>query len=254
MKVTEILPGSPCWTQLSTSDVDAAKTFYGGLFGWSAETDPRPEVGGYTMFQLNGSPVAAVAPLMDPRQPVRWMLSFDTKDIDASTQASKKAGAQVWMEPMDVMDIGRWALLSDPTGAAYSLWQSKSFAGFGLVEEPDTFAWADLSTRDKDAAVRFYREVFGWEVTDDESYPQVGLAGKQFGGIMDMGDMFPDEVPSHWNPFFLVNDVDAVAEKAKALGGGVLHDPEDTPMEGGPRIAVLHDGQKAPFGVFTPRR
>ena len=124
MKVTEISPGSPCWTQLSTSDVEAAKKFYGQLFGWTAETDPRPEVGGYTTFHLDGAPVAAVAPLMDPRQPVRWMLSFDSKDIDATTAAAEKAGAQVWMKPMDVLDIGRWSLLSDPTGAAFSLWQA----------------------------------------------------------------------------------------------------------------------------------
>ncbi|MBR7833652.1 VOC family protein [Actinospica durhamensis] len=251
MKVTEILPGSPCWTQLSTSDVDAAKKFYGQLFGWGAETDPRPEAGGYTMFMLDESPVGAVAPLMNPQQPVRWMLSFDTKDIDATTAAAKKAGAQVWMEPMDVMDVGRWALLSDPTGAAFSLWQKGSFAGFGKVEEPNTFGWIDLATRDKDAAVRFYTEVLGWEATDDEMYPQVGLAGKEFGGVMDMGEMFPADTLSHWNPYFLVSDVDAIADKAKQLGGGVLHGPEDTPMEGGPRIALLHDGQNAPFGVFS---
>lgn len=254
MKVTEILPGSPCWTQLSTSDVEAAKKFYGQLFGWTAETDPRPEVGGYTTFQHDGAPVAAVAPLMDPRQPVRWMLSFATEDIDATTASAKKAGAQVWMEPMDVLDIGRWSLLSDPTGAAFSLWQAGTFAGFGVVEEPNTFAWIDLATRDKDAALKFYRDLFRWQVTDDEMYPQVGLADKQFGGVMDMGDMFPDEVPAHWNPYFLVTDVDAVADKAKQLGGGVMHGPEDTPMENGPRIAVLHDGQNAPFGVFSTQR
>jgi predicted enzyme related to lactoylglutathione lyase len=254
MKVTDITPGSPCWTQLSTSDVEAAKKFYGPLFGWTAETDPRPEVGGYTIFLLDGAPVAAVAPLMNPQQPVSWMLSFDSKDVDATAAAAKKAGARVWMEPMDVLDLGRWSLLSDPTGAAFSLWQAGTFTGFGVVEEPNTFAWIDLATRDRQAALEFYRGLFGWEVTADETYPQVGLGGKQFGGVMDMGDMFPPEVPSHWNPFFLVTDVDAVADKARQLGGGVMHGPEDTPMENGPRIAVLHDGQNAPFGVFSTQR
>lgn len=254
MKVHNIHPGSPCWTQLGTSDLEAAKKFYGQLFGWSAETDPRPEVGGYTMFYLDGDAVAACAPLMNPQQPVRWTLSFDTEDINATTAAAKKAGAQVWMEPMDVLDLGRWALLSDPTGAAFGLWQAGKFTGFDVVEEPNTFAWIDLATRDKEAAIAFYREVFNWEVSADDMYAQVGLTGKEFGGVMDMPiEAFPPEVPSHWKPYFLVNDVDAIAAKARQLGGGVMHGPENAPMEGGPRIAVLHDGQNAPFGVFAPR-
>ena len=95
MKVTENFAGSPCWVQLGTTDPEAAQRFYGGLFGWTAETDPRPEAGGYTIFSLDGSPAAAVAPLMDPNQPVSWILAFATADIDASTQAAQKAGAQV---------------------------------------------------------------------------------------------------------------------------------------------------------------
>ena len=252
MKVTGNFPGSPCWVQLGTTDVEAAKGFYGQLFGWDAQTDPRPEVGGYTMFSLNDHPAAAVAPLMDPRQPVRWILSFATTDVDATTEAARGAGAQLWMEPMDVLDIGRWALLSDPTGAAFSLWQAKGFTGFGVVNEPNAFGWIDLATRDPENALKFYRDVFGWEVTPDEQYPMVGLGGRMFGGVMDMGDMFPPEVPAHWNPYFVVGDVDATAAKAVELGGQVTYGPEDTNMENGPRIAVISDPQGGAFGIFKP--
>ena len=252
MKVTGNFPGSPCWVQLGTTDVEAAKAFYGQLFGWDAETDPRPEVGGYTMFSLGGNPAAAVAPLMDPRQPVRWILSFATTDVDATTEAARGAGAQLWMEPMDVLDIGRWALLSDPTGAAFSLWQAKGFTGFGVVNEPNAFGWIDLATRDPEDALKFYRDVFGWEVTPDEQYPMVGLGGRMFGGVMDMGAMFPPEVPAHWNPYFVVADVDGTAAKAIELGGQVTYGPEDTNMENGPRIAVISDPQGGAFGIFKP--
>jgi len=219
MKVTGNFPGSPCWAQLGTSDPEDAQRFYGGLFGWTAATDPNPEAGGYTIFSLDGSPSAAVAPLMDPRQPVRWIVAFSTTDIDAGTQAAQKAGAQVWMGPMDVFDSGRWAMLSDPTGAAFSLWQAKEFTGFGVVNEPGAFGWIDLATRDVAGALRFYQEAFGWQTWPDDLYPMVGLADTMFGGAMEMGAMFPADTPAHWNPYFVVADVDATAAKARELGG-----------------------------------
>lgn len=252
MKVTQIIQGAPCWTQLGTTDPADAARFYGGLFGWAAETDPRPEAGGYTIFTLNGEPAAAVAPLMDPRQPVRWLLAFATDDVDDATAKAQKAGAQVWMGPMDVFEQGRWALLSDPTGAAYSLWQARDFKGFGVVDEPGAFGWADGTTRDVPGALKFYTDTLGWEVTPSDEYPMVGAAGTMFGGIMAMGDLFPPEVPAHWNPFFVVADVDAAVAKARELGGEVIHGPEDVPMDNGPRIAVLRDPQGGVFGVFKP--
>ena len=252
MKVTGNFPGSPCWTQLGTSDPEAAKAFYGGLFGWTAETDPNPEMGGYTIFSLDGSPAAAVSPLMDQRQPVRWIQSFATTDIDASAATAQKEGAQVWMGPMDVADIGRWAMLSDPTGAAFSLWQAKSFTGFGVVDEPNAFGWIDLATRDTETALRFYQEVFGWQVTPSDVYPMVGLADTMFGGVMDMGGMFPPDTPAHWNPYFVVADVDATAARARELGGEVTQGPDDAPMDNGPRLASLRDPQGATFGIFKP--
>ncbi|WP_236654341.1 VOC family protein [Streptacidiphilus anmyonensis] len=247
------LPGAPCWAQLSARDSEAAQQFYGQLFGWTAETDPDPQYGGYTTFSLGGKPAAAVAPLMNPQQPVMWLLSFAAPDVDTGAEAAKAAGAQVWMGPMDVGDLGRWALLSDPTGAPFALWETKKFSGFGVAEEPDSLSWIDLSTRDKSVAVEFYRKFFNWQVWPHQDYPMVGLSDSMFGGIMEMGDMFPPEVPSHWNPFFLVADVDASAAKATQLGAEVMHGPVDVEMENGPRIAVIRDPQGATFGVFAPR-
>jgi predicted enzyme related to lactoylglutathione lyase len=252
MKVTGNFPGSPCWTQLGTSDPRDAERFYGGLFGWTAEPEPNPAAGGYTIFLLDGSPAAAISPLMDPNQPVQWLLSIATADADASTQAAQKAGAQVWMGPMDVLDSGRWTMLSDPAGAPFGLWEAKDFTGFGVVNEPGAFGWIDLLTRDLPGALRFYTDVFGWQTWPDDMYPMVGLGDTMFGGAMAMGDMYPAQTPSHWNPYFVVADVDATAAKARELGGEVLHGPEDAPSENGPRLALLRDPQGGVFGVFKP--
>ncbi|MFF3111083.1 VOC family protein [Kitasatospora sp. NPDC057904] len=251
--MTEIIPGSPCWAQLSVKDMDGAERFYGELFGWTAETDPDPQYGGYTTFSLGGSPAAGAAPLMNPQQPVMWLLSFATTDTDATCETAKAAGAQVWMGPMEIGDLGRWALLSDPTGAPFAVWRARAFQGFGVVNEPNAFGWADLSTRDRNAAVDFYKSAFDWQVWPNDVYPMVGLAGEMFGGVMEMGDQFPPEIPSHWIPHFLVADVDASAATAGRLGAEVLHGPVDVEMENGPRIAVIRDPQGAAFGVFAPR-
>lgn len=252
MKVTGTDPGAPCWTQLSVADVQAAKDFYGQLFGWTAQTDPDPQFGGYTMFSLNGAPCAAVAPLMNPQQPVQWLTSFATDDIAAGAAAAAKAGARVWSEPMDVAALGRWALLSDPTGAAFALWQKNTFAGFAVVDEPNAFGWADLATRDVKTAVAFYQDVFGWQVQPDDDYPMFGLGERMFAGAMQMDDRYPPQVPSHWSPFFQVADVDSTAAAAARLGAAVVHGPVDTEMEGGPRVAALRDPQGATFGIFAP--
>ncbi|MGF1429630.1 VOC family protein [Kitasatospora sp. LaBMicrA B282] len=251
--MTGILPGSPCWTQLSTTEPEAAKQFYGELFGWTAETDPDPQYGGYTVFSLAGAPAAAVAPLMNPQQPVQWQLSFAVTDTDATAEAAKQAGAQLWMGPMDVGGLGRWALLSDPTGAPFTLWQAREFSGFGVVGEPNAFGWIDLATRDLEAALAFYQAVFDWRVWPHPDYPMVGMADKMFGGMMEMGDAFPPGVPSHWTPYFWVADVDAAVNAAVKLGGEPAYGPADVEMENGPRIAVVKDPQGASFGLFTPR-
>ncbi|GAA1956901.1 VOC family protein [Kitasatospora viridis] len=251
--MTEILPGSPCWAQLSSPDLEASKAFYGGLFGWQATTDPDPQYGGYTTFTLDGAATAAVAPLMNPQQPVMWLTSLSVTDADAAASRAKDAGAQVWMGPMDVGPLGRWALLSDPTGAPVAIWQARQFAGFGVLDEPNSFGWIDLSTRDVPGALTFYQSVFGWQVWPNDIYPMVGLADRMFGGVMDMGDNFPPEVPAHFTSFFRVADVDATAGKVRELGGEVLHGPLDVEMENGPRLAVLRDPQGAVFGAFAPR-
>ncbi|MER6309596.1 VOC family protein [Streptomyces sp. NPDC001657] len=247
MKITEPTPGAPCWVELGTSDVDAAKVYYREVFGWRAETDLRPEAGGYTVFLLGAAPVAAVTPLYAPGQPTAWTVSFATRDADALAAAVTEAGGRQVMAPMDVFQQGRFAVLADPEGALFSVWQARDFPGAALLNAPGSLGWVELATRDEEAAKHFYTQVFGWTVGTHEDYPQWGVDGADFGGLSALDEFYPDDVRAHWLPYFAVADVDGTAARAAESGGMLLVPPTDVPE--GPRIAVVRDPQGASFGI-----
>ncbi|MFJ8531933.1 VOC family protein [Streptomyces sp. NPDC093591] len=248
MKLDKPVAGGPCWTELGTDDLAAAKRFYEGLFGWRAETDPRQEAGGYTIAHLGDAAVAALTPLYQEGQPVAWNVSFAVPDADAAAARVTEAGGSVLVGPMDVFDVGRFAVAVDPTGAAFQLWQARAFPGAGLLSAPGSLGWVELLTRAPERAVEFYTTVFGWSVNASEHYTQWGIDGADFGGMVTMDDKFPHEVPAHWLPYFAVDDVDTTAADAMQAGGTALMEPTSVPD--GPRIAVLRDPQGAMFGVY----
>lgn len=248
MKLDKPVIGGPCWTELGTDDLAAAKRFYEGLFGWRAETDPRQEAGGYSIAHLGDAAVAALTPLYQEGQPVAWNVSFAVPDADAAAARVTEAGGSVLVGPMDVFDVGRFAVAVDPTGAAFQLWQARAFPGAGLLSAPGSLGWVELLTRAPERAVEFYTAVFGWSVNASEHYTQWGIEGADFGGMVTMDDKFPHEVPAHWLPYFAVLDVDMTAADATDAGGTILMEPTSVPE--GPRIAVLRDPQGAVFGVY----
>lgn len=248
MKLTAPVPGGPCWIELSTSDVAAAKSFYTALFGWRCVTDPREEAGGYTMAHLGENRVAALSPVYRPGQPPAWTVSFAVEDADATARKATAAGGSLLVGPMDVFEEGRFAVLADPSGAVFSLWQGRSFAGADLFNEPGTLGWTELATRESAPALAFYPDVLGWTVRASETYPQWGIDGKDFGGLLTMDENIPSEVPPHWLPYLAVADVDATAATAQSGGGDLLMPPTDIAHHR--RIAVVRDPQGAVFGLY----
>ncbi|WP_354643337.1 VOC family protein [Kitasatospora camelliae] len=249
MKITAHTVGAPCWVELGTKDPDAGKAFYHELFGWRAETDPRPEAVGYTTLFLGDDPVASLTPLFQPDQPTAWTVSFAAADVDATADAIRAAGGTLVVAPMDAFDLGRFAVAADPAGAIFAVWQARTFQGAAVVNEAGSLGWVELATRDTDHAKEFYTRIFGWSVTIGEMYTQWGIDGRDFGGMSDMSDQFPADVPPYWMPYFAVADVDATTERAAVLGATVMLPPTDVPD--GPRLAVLHDPQGAAFGVHV---
>jgi predicted enzyme related to lactoylglutathione lyase len=250
--MTEYANGVPSWVDLSSPDVDASVAFYGGLFGWDLQSG-GPEAGGYGMFLLRGKMVAGVGPIQDPNQPPVWSTYVNVDDADVTVKAARDVGATVFVEPMDVMDAGRMAIFADPTGAVIGVWQPGMHRGAQLVNEPGTFCWNELNTRDPDKAKAFYADVFGWEAETQTmgeggpSYTEFKVGGKSVAGMMDIRGRVPDDVPAHWLVYFAVEDTDETVATATRQGGMTFVPATDIPPG---RFAVLGDPQGAAFAVI----
>jgi uncharacterized protein len=275
--------GVPCWIDTVQPDPRAAVAFYGGLFGWQFEDRmPAGSGGHYFMAQLRDRDVAAIGSA-DASTPVAmWNTYIWVDSADETASKVTSAGGQVIAPPFDVMEAGRMAVFSDPTGAVLSIWQAGRHKGAQLVNEPGTWNWSDLNTRDMAAARSFYGTVFGWQATPvdfggGESYmwrmpgygdflerrnPGVRQRHEAAGapeGFTDAiawlqpmsPDQFPESVPPHWAITFSVDDTDAVASRAEQLGGKVTVPPFDMPYA---RIGMLQDPQGASFSIsrYTP--
>ncbi|HET7052656.1 MAG TPA: VOC family protein [Solirubrobacterales bacterium] len=254
-EMTSYTPGTPCWVDLGTPDIEKAADFYSGLFGWQApEAENAEQTGGYRQAMLRGKPVAGMMPLMQEGQPPAWSSYVSVEDADATVAGAKEAGGTVLAEPMDVMDLGRMAVFSDPTGAVLGIWQPGTFVGAEVVKESNAVVWNELNTRDPEAAKSFYAAVFGWSFEEREfetgTYTSVKAGGDTVGGMIDITGRAPEEVPAHWLVYFAVDDVDVTVAKALDSGGGVALEPFDIAEVG--RIAIVKDPFEAVFAVMTP--
>lgn len=245
--------GAPCWIELFTSDPDRARAFYGELFGWESEAAGE-EYGGYLTFTKDGTLVAG-GMRNDGSQgaPDVWTVYLASADAKATADAAAAHGGQIHMT-MDVPAMGVMALVADPGGAAIGVWQAEGHRGFQVLDEPGTAAWFELHTRDYDAAVRFYQDVFGWDAhvasnEPDFRYTTLGEGEGQLAGIMD-ASVYPDDgSPSRWSVYFGTDDVDATLEQVVALGGTVTFPAEDTPYG---RLAAATDPTGTAFKLRGP--
>jgi predicted enzyme related to lactoylglutathione lyase len=266
------IPGVPCWIDTSQPDPEAAVDFYRGLFGWEFEDVMPPDSPGkYFIGRIRGGSVAAVGSVPEQAPPMAmWNTYIWVDSVDETASKAKDAGGNVVMEPFDVMDAGRMAVLTDPEGAMFCVWQAKQNKGAQIVNEHGSLNFNGLNTRNPEAARSFYGSVFGWTTLSlpggtemwtlpgygdhlEESNPdlrkQVAEAGGPAGfedvvaSINPIADDQPD-TPAHWSVTFAVDDADEIASKATELGGKVLAPPFDAPWV---RMTVIADPQGATF-------
>jgi len=251
-------PGSFCWIELATTDQTAAKSFYASLFGWVANDMPMGPSDFYTIFRLEGRDAAAAYTLRPDQRsqgvPPHWMLYIAVEDADAAAPRATELGGTVVAPPFDVYGAGRMAVLQDPTGAYFCVWQAKESTGIGIAGVDGSLCWADLSTPDRARAEDFYSGLFGWHIGKEDEEPghdywHIKNAEEFIGGLPAATQRNPN-APAHWLAYFLVLDCDASAAKAQQLGAAVYLAPMS--IEGTGRMAVLADPQGAVFAIFQP--
>ena len=251
-------PGTPNWVDLMSPDIDTSKAFYRSVFGWEAEDQVDDEGNRvYVMFSLGGKSVAGLGgqPPGMGTMPATWNTYIATADVAATAEAVTAAGGEVLMPPMQVFDSGEMATFTDPTGAAFSVWKAGEHVGAEICNEPNTYSWNELMTRDVDTALAFYRAVFGWSYDDQDMGTMIYhvIAGGESGGlgaIMPMPPEMPDQVPNHWGVYFTVTDLDATVAAVTSAGGQIVAEPMDIPGVG--RMATVHDPTNASFSLMQP--
>jgi hypothetical protein len=254
-KIEKHAPGSFCWVEVGTTDRDGAKTFYAALFGWIAVDIPTGPNASYTIFKLADRD-AAGAYTMQPEEramtPPHWNLYVAVDDADATTWRAVELGGKIIAPPFDVLTFGTMAVIQDPTGAIFCIWQPGDHQRTAVKGENGTVCWADLSTPDPERAKQFYEGLFGWKIGAAPQFPPEYLViendGGFIGGIPPAVYRKPD-TPPYWMPFFLAGDVDGLAAKVKELGGAEYMAPASM---GGARLAVLADPQGAAFSIIQP--
>lgn len=251
--VTKHQHGSFAWVDLMTTDVAAAKRFYGELFGWTYNDIPMDDGMFYTIANLQGRPVAGMMEQASSEaggMPLGWQTYIAVDNADAAAALAVDAGATLLYPPMDVFDAGRQVTLQDPTGGVVSLWEARKHIGSQYAAGPGIANWQELWTTDAAAAGNFFSKFLGWNCTintgtNGQPYVSCHNGEAPVAVIMTLGPEVAG-VPPHWAVYFGAVDVKASAAQAQSLGGSIIVEP--TEMAGFP-FALLQDPEGAMFYV-----
>jgi predicted enzyme related to lactoylglutathione lyase len=251
---TSYEPGTFSWVDLSTSDLEAAKTFYAGLLGWEYDVSETP-MGPYVMALKDGKAVAGMGNQSDDQKemgiPSFWNSYVSVASADESAAKAAELGGTVLVPPMDAMDAGRMAFIAAPGGEAFGVWEPKNHIGAGLVNEHGSLGWNELATRDLNAAKAFYGGLFDWNMHTGPNpsgvgeYTSIAVGENMNGGMLVMGEGWPADVPAYWAVYLYVADIESATTTAKDLGGQVVMPKMEIPEIGS--LVVLQDPTGAGF-------
>jgi len=245
------LVGKFIWYDLLTNDLQATSRFYAKLFGWSFSDTTSKEKLVKTVTR-DGVPIAN-AIYIDPQNSKvnesRWLSYISVEDVDRTLMVSKKNNGTIYMQPKDLPNRGRVAIVKDPEGALFAIVTTSD------GDPPDRgfirnhWMGSELWSTNPDAALTFYRLLVGYEqqlvgVGAGLQYRFLVKNGQRRGGIVKIPW---DDVKPNWLPYIAVDDVMAIVAKAEELGGKVLVEPDKAIREG--LLAIIADPSGAVFAV-----
>ena len=255
-------PTGFCWYELMTTDAKAAEAFYRAVVGWDAQDVSQPGMP-YTLLTVGGQPAAGLMKLPDEACAAGarpgWVGYVAVDNADEAAARLAAAGGAVHRPPDDIPGIGRFAVVADPQGAAFMLFQPAAAAGPGCSAAgpttPGHVGWHELYAVDWEKAFAFYAGQFGW--TKDQAmdmgpmgtYQLFAAGGAPIGGMMNKPEAMP--MPA-WQFYFNVPEIEAAVERIRAGGGQVLMGPHEVP--GGSWIVQGADPQGAMFALVAPPR
>jgi uncharacterized protein len=248
-------PGTFCWVDLSTTNALAAKKFYSEIFGWQVVDIPIDEKNTYTMLNINGKPVAGLAQMMpdqlEKKFPPHWMSYISVASASETMAKAKELGGNVIMDAMDVMEEGRTGVFQDPEGAMVAIWEPKNHKGASYKNIPGTLCWVEHGSHEKEKAIPFLEKLFDWNAKTEKmgevDYTTFFLGEEMIGGLYEFQPDMKD-IPSHWLPYFTVENIDETIEKTSKLNGKIIM--PKMYVKGVGHFSVLQDPQGAVFGVL----
>jgi predicted enzyme related to lactoylglutathione lyase len=260
-------PGVPCWVDTLQPDLDAAMRFYGGLFGWAfggpgpmPAGPPGSPPGRYYVARIRGRDVAGIGSLPPEGAPPvpAWATHVSVERAERAAERAQLAGGSVMVPAFDALPAGRMAVLRDPAGAVFCVWEAAARKGAQLVNEPRAWAMSALRTGDPGPCARFYDEVFGWK-TDTFGEGKAAVTLWRLPGYVggEPGQPVPRDVvavmapgtngvPSHWAVDFWIDDAEAAAARAVKLGGTLISPVREDRLF---RSAMIRDPQGAVFSI-----
>ncbi|GLF99641.1 VOC family protein [Streptomyces yaizuensis] len=253
-EATRHTPGTPCWASLMVHRLEETQSFYHELFGWDFSPGPQP-LGPYVRALLDGKDVAGLGQLPAGREaPLSWTPYLAADDTDSCAESARSSGGTVAVGPLDAADAGRLAIVADPSGAIFGIWQRAALAGTAVRGAHGTPAWQELLTVETAAVRKFYESVFGYETedarTDGADRVVLRVDGRPVAALHGLGRL-PRQRGSHWMISFEVDGVERAARQVTALGGQVLEPPEDGPRG---RTATVADPEGAVFRIVHSAR
>jgi predicted enzyme related to lactoylglutathione lyase len=250
-KRTSYAPGTFSWVDLATTDAAGAKSFYTGLFGWDVEDNDAGGGAVYTMCRVDGDAVCGLYEMSDDMRtadvPPNWMSYVTVAVAVAAAARANELGGRVVDDAFDVLDVGRMAVLKDPQGAIFAVWQPRTRIGAERVNDAGCLCMNEVATPDVEAARSFYESLFGWtiEASGAPDGPSMVFNGGHVNGAVFA---LPEGMAPHWRPCFTVESTEKAVERVRELGGEQLGEPLDI---GHGSIAMVRDRKGALFTMFA---